>query len=124
MSVPGYQSYSPPAPPERKGMAVASIVLGLVGLPALVLCGAGLALALAGLIIGIVAAVRGNGRGLAFAGIGCSLVTLAVGAAAAVWLLTKAAECGDEGRYPDESSRQRCVEREFPFTGRVGSPPG
>ncbi|MFD0854568.1 hypothetical protein ACFQ07_20190, partial [Actinomadura adrarensis] len=50
-------------------------------------------------------------RVMALAGILLSLITLVAGA----WLLSKAAECGDESRYPDEESRRICVEREFPF---------
>ncbi|MFP3965813.1 DUF4190 domain-containing protein [Actinomadura fulvescens] len=122
MTMPGYQTYSPPAPPERKGLAVASLVLGVAGLPALMLCGVGLVLGVAGLILGVVAAVRGGGRNIAVMGIVCSVVTLVIGGVAIFFLLSKAAECADAGRYPDESARRLCVEREFPFARHTETP--
>ncbi|MFI0449394.1 hypothetical protein [Actinomadura sp. 6N118] len=115
MTMPGYQIYSPPAPPERKGLAVTSLVLGVVGLPALLLCGVGLALAVMGLLVGIIAVMRGAGRYTAILGIVCSAVTLVIGGTAIFFLLSKAAECADSARYPDEPARRLCVEREFPF---------
>jgi len=57
--------------------------------------------------------VRGV-RVMALAGILLSLITLLAGG----WLLAKAAECGDESRYPDEESRRICVRREFPFAAQ------
>lgn len=115
MSVPGYQRHYAPAPPRRNHMAMTSLVLGLVGLPALLLCGLGLVLAMAGLVLGIMAASRGTGRGLAIAGIGVCLVTLLVGALGIFWMLSKAAHCADPDRYPTDLDRQRCIEQEFPF---------
>ncbi|WP_243708860.1 hypothetical protein [Actinomadura sp. GC306] len=82
----------------------------------LILCLAGVIPALVGLVLGTVALVRGDAdRKPAIVGVVCSALALVVGAVALVWLLTKAAECGDETRYPDDSSRRGCVEREFPF---------
>jgi len=116
MTMPGYQTFSPPtASTGRGGMAVASVVLGVVGLPALVLCGLGLPMALVGLVLGIIAATRGPRRGTAVAGVVCSTLTLAIGGVALFFLLTKAAECGDRNVYPDDAARRQCVEREFPF---------
>ncbi|MCP2337691.1 DUF4190 domain-containing protein [Actinomadura rupiterrae] len=122
MTMPGYQTRTPPRAPERRGLATASLVLGLVGLPALLLCGAGLAAALVGLVLGAVAALRGQSRGLAVAGVVCCAVTLAVGAVSLVWLLSKAAQCADTSRYPDDYGRQRCIDREFPFTSGSHAP--
>ncbi|MEU5876136.1 hypothetical protein [Spirillospora sp. NPDC047279] len=122
MTMPGYQTYSPPAPPERKGLAVTSLVLGLAGLPALLLCGLGLVLAVAGLVLGVIAAVRGAGRSLAVAGIVASAVTLVIGGIGIFFLLSKAAECADTARYPDETARRLCVEREFPFAQNAETP--
>ncbi|MFC4912373.1 hypothetical protein [Actinomadura gamaensis] len=116
MTMPGYQTRTPPKAPERRGLATASLVLGLVGLPCLLLCGLGLAAALVGLVLGVVAATRGQPRHLAIAGIICSAVTLAVGTVALVWLLSKAAGCADTSRYPDDYARRQCIDREFPFT--------
>ncbi|MFG1997794.1 hypothetical protein ACGFNU_01450 [Spirillospora sp. NPDC048911] len=119
MTMPGYQAYSPPAPPERKGLAVTSLVLGVVGLPALLLCGFGLVLAVAGLVVGIIAAAKGVGRHTAMVGVVCSAVTLVIGGVGVFFLLSKAAECADPGRYPDEPARRQCVEREFPFAQKT-----
>jgi hypothetical protein len=116
MTLPGYQTHSPPSPPRRSTLARASQVLGIVGLVGLVLCFAGVIPALVGLVLGAVALVRGDAdRRPAIVGVVCSALALVVGAVALVWLLSKAAECGDETRYPDDSSRRACIEREFPF---------
>ncbi|SEG73341.1 hypothetical protein SAMN04489712_11098 [Thermomonospora echinospora] len=116
MTVPGYQRHYAPVRQRRTGMAVTSLVLGLVGLPTLLLCGLGLPLAMAGLVLGVVAASRNTeGRGIALMGIGVSLVTLLVGALGLFWLLSNAAKCADPDRYPTDADRQHCIEREFPF---------
>jgi hypothetical protein len=122
MTVPGYQRHYAPVRPRRSGMAVTSLVLGLVGLPTLLLCGAGLPLAVTGLVLGVVAASRGNGRGIAVTGICVSLVTLVVGGLGLFWLLSNAAQCADTGRYPTDADRQRCIEQEFPFARTRPSP--
>lgn len=121
MTMPGYKSYTP-LPQQSRGMAVASLVLGLLGLPALLLCGAGLILAMVGLVLGIIAAARNAGRGTAIAGICASLLTLVVGAVAIFWLLSQAAACADPDKYPSDADRQRCVEREFPFAQTTTAP--
>ncbi|WP_119726625.1 DUF4190 domain-containing protein [Thermomonospora amylolytica] len=123
MTVPGYQRHHAPVREQRSGMATASLVLGLIGLPALLLCGLGMVLALVGLVLGFVAASRRTGRGTAAAGIVSCLVTLVVGAAGLFWLLSQAAECADPDRYPTDADRERCIEREFPFA-RTGATPG
>jgi len=122
MTMPGYQTYSPPAPPERKGLAVASLALGIIGLPALALCGAGMVVALVGFVLGVVSAVRGQSRTLALAGIVCSAATLVIGGVAIFFLLNKAAECADRNKYPDDTARRQCVEREFPFANSASTP--
>ncbi len=116
MTLPGYETYAPPAPPRRSGLARASQVLGITGLAGLVLCLLGVIPALAGLVMGTVALVRRDpDRRPAVVGVVCSALALAIGAGSLFWLLSKAARCGDEARYPDEASRRGCVEREFPF---------
>ncbi|MEV4253003.1 hypothetical protein AB0J52_07515 [Spirillospora sp. NPDC049652] len=122
MTMPGYQTRTPPSAPERHGLATASLVLGLAGLPALLLCGIGLPVALVGLVLGVVAASRGTARGLAVAGIVCSAVTLVIGTVAIIWLLSKAAECADTHRYPDDFTRRQCIDREFPFARASDAP--
>ncbi|GAA2151104.1 DUF4190 domain-containing protein [Actinomadura napierensis] len=116
MTLPGYQTYSPPAPPRRSGLARASLVLGIVGLPGLALCLLGLIPALVGLVLGTVALVRGHSeRRPAVVGIICCSVAVVLGSLALFWLLSKAATCGDTSRYPNDEARQGCVEHEFPF---------
>ncbi|TDD66761.1 hypothetical protein E1293_38830 [Actinomadura darangshiensis] len=116
MTLPGYRTYSPPAPPKRSTMARASQVLGIVGLVGLAACFAGMVPALAGLVLGVVCLVRRTpDRRPAMVGVVCSTLALAIGAGTLFWLLSKAAQCGNEARYPDDLSRRGCVEREFPF---------
>jgi hypothetical protein len=116
MTLPGYETYAPPAPPRRSGLARASQVLGIAGLVGLVLCLAGMVPALVGLVLGAVSLARRDpDRRPAVVGVVCSALALVIGAGLLVWLLSKAAQCGDEARYPDEPSRRGCVEREFPF---------
>ncbi|REE96939.1 hypothetical protein [Thermomonospora umbrina] len=123
MTVPGYQRHYAPVRPRRNAMAVTSLVLGLAGLPALLLCGLGLPMALVGLVLGIVAASRHTGgRAVAVGGICACLLTILVGAVAIFWLLSQAAECADPDRYPSDADRQRCVEREFPFAKTQQTP--
>jgi hypothetical protein len=122
MTIPGYQSYTP-TPQRSSGMAVASLVLGLVGLPALLLCGAGMLLGIAGLALGLIALSRGQRTRAAIGGVCASLLTLIVGSVAIVWLLNQAAECADRTKYPDDSARQQCIEREFPFADSSAAVP-
>ncbi|MFB4305377.1 hypothetical protein [Actinomadura sp. GTD37] len=125
MTLPGYQTYAPPAPPRKSGMARASQVLGIAGLAGLVLCLAGMVPALVGLALGTVSLVRRDpDRRPAIVGVTCSALALLIGAGSLFWLLSKAAQCGDEARYPDEPSRQACVEREFPFAQAKGQSAG
>jgi hypothetical protein len=116
MTLPGYRTYSPPSPPKRSTLARASQILGIVGLAGLVLCLAGMIPAVVGLVLGTMSLMRRDAdRRPAVVGVVCSTLALVIGAGMLVWLLSKAAECGDEARYPDDSSRRGCVEREFPF---------
>ncbi|MQY04839.1 hypothetical protein [Actinomadura macrotermitis] len=116
MTMPGYRAYAPPAAPRRDGPAKASLALGVAGLLGLAFCLLGMLPALAGLVLGVLAVSRGTSAGrTAVAGIVCSALALLLGTMALYWLLSKAAGCADEGRYPDGDARARCVEREFPF---------
>jgi hypothetical protein len=116
MTLPGYQTYAPPAPPRRSGLARASQVLGIAGLVGLVFCLAGLIPALIGLVLGVISLVRKEpDRRPAVVGVVCSALALLIGASVALWLLSKAVQCADETKYPDETSRRGCVEREFPY---------
>lgn len=116
MTLPGYQTYSPPAPPRRSTLARTAQVLGIAGLAGLVLCLAGMIPALVGLVLGTVSLVRRDpDRRPAVVGVVCASLALLIGAGMLFWLLSKAAQCGDEARYPDDTARRGCVEREFPF---------
>jgi len=73
---PTYQA--PPPPPKGKGLSIASMVLGILG----VIPWGGVACAIVGLILGIVAKKQlqeqGAPYGMATAGIICSIVGLAL----------------------------------------------
>ncbi|WP_433475977.1 hypothetical protein ACQPZP_02425 [Spirillospora sp. CA-142024] len=116
MTLPGYRTYPPPAPPRRSTLARTSQLLGIIGLVGLAACFAGVIPALVGLVLGAVSLVRRDpDRRPALVGVACSAVAVVIGAGTLFWLLGKAAQCGDEARYPDDLSRRGCVEREFPF---------
>ncbi|NDU76592.1 hypothetical protein GWI34_28795 [Actinomadura sp. DSM 109109] len=116
MAMPGYRTHSPPAPPRRSTLARTSQVLGIAGLAGLLACLAGMVPALAGLVLGTVAlARRVPDRRPALVGVVCSALALLIGSGMLFWLLSKASQCGDAARYPDDLSRRNCVEREFPF---------
>ncbi|MFD0684198.1 hypothetical protein [Actinomadura fibrosa] len=86
-------------------------------------CLLGMVPAFAGLVVGLVSVTRDRSeRGLAAAGMVCSAVALFAGSLALVWLLGKAAHCGDEDRYPSATARKGCVEREFPFAQATTTP--
>lgn len=72
-----YVNYNnqPPQKPERKGMSIASMVLGIVGFLAWCLPILGYPVTIVGLILGICGIKRG-GKGMAIAGIICCSITL------------------------------------------------
>ncbi|MEU9871552.1 hypothetical protein AB0C87_27320 [Actinomadura sp. NPDC048021] len=116
MTMPGYRTHSPPAPARRSTLARAAQILGILGLAGLAACLAGMIPALAGLVLGTVSLVRRDpDRRPALVGVACSAVALLIGSGTLFWLLSKAAQCGDAARYPDDLARRHCVEREFPF---------
>ncbi len=114
MTLPGYRPYSSAAPP-RRGIGITALVLGVLAVPMLVLCGMGLVVALAGLVVGGIAVARKNGRAFAITGITISALTLVIGGVGASWFLAQARECADTAKYPDADSRERCVQHRFPF---------
>jgi type IV pilus assembly protein PilA len=70
----------PRLPQPRRGFAIASLVLGILGLPTIGLLGVG---AMAGIILGVIALVKAKngpaqygGRGLAVAGIALSVISI------------------------------------------------
>ena len=86
MTLPGYQTYAPPAPPRRSGLARASQVLGITGLVGLVFCLVGLIPALVGLALGVVSLVRRDpDRRPAVVGVVCSALALLIGGGVGFW---------------------------------------
>jgi type II secretory pathway pseudopilin PulG len=93
-------AYGRPQGPTRNGLAIASLVLGLLGLPLLFCFGIGFLFSLVGLILGIVALVKASryphvygGKGLAIGGVvasGMSVLALPVVAAIAIPSLLRA----------------------------------
>ncbi|MBE1531877.1 DUF4190 domain-containing protein [Actinomadura algeriensis] len=123
MALPGYQTYTPPAPRPRSGLARSSLVLGIVGLVGLAVCLLGVVPAIVGLVLGAVSLARRDAdRWPAVAGVICSAVAVVLGGVALYFLLSKAAECGDEARYPSADDRRYCVEQEFPFARSTITP--
>jgi type IV pilus assembly protein PilA len=99
---------SPTAPPQprKQGLAIASLVLGILSLPLMCALGAGILTAIVGLILGIVALVKTNrapeefgGKGMAIGGIAVSAVcflTLPIIAAIAIPSLLRARMSANE----------------------------
>ncbi|HZK34280.1 MAG TPA: DUF4190 domain-containing protein [Bacillota bacterium] len=76
----GYQSPNydqQAAVPDRKGMAVASLVLGIISVVLFCLWYLSLPCAVVGLILGIMS-LKSSGRGMAIAGLVISIVTLVI----------------------------------------------
>ena len=121
MTLRGYRPY-PSAASPRRGIGVSALVLGILAVPTLVLCGMGLVVALAGLVVGGIAVSRRNGRRLAITGITISALTLIGGGVGASWFLTQARECADAVKYPDADARERCVQHRFPFINATSTP--
>lgn len=72
-----YNNYPPAAPPEEKGMSIASMVLGICGFLAWCLPILGYPVSIVGLVLGILGIKKG-GRGMAIAGIIMCSITLAL----------------------------------------------
>ncbi|HZB33448.1 MAG TPA: hypothetical protein VE465_25040 [Streptosporangiaceae bacterium] len=123
MTLRAYRPYLT-APPPRRGLGVTALVIGILAVPTLALCGMGLVVALAGLVVGGIAVARRNGRKYAISGIIISALTLILGGVGASWFLAQARECADTAKYPNADARERCVEDRFPFisTTRTAAP--
>lgn len=110
----GYQPVTE-LPRKRSGLGVAALVLGIAALLTLLLCGLGVLLAVAGLIVGVIAWARDNGRGMAVAGLVLSAVTLLIAIFLGVWFYDRIAPCADKTRYPTQQARDDCLQRRVPF---------
>jgi hypothetical protein len=117
-------AYRPPGypPQQRRGLGIAALVLGLAAIMTLPLCGLGAVVAVVGIIIGIIAVVRNNGRGLAVTGVALSVVTLVVAVGAGIWFFTRVAPCTDQTRYPTKADRDHCLENRVPFFKATSTP--
>jgi uncharacterized BrkB/YihY/UPF0761 family membrane protein len=102
-------------PPQRRGLGIAALVLGIVAIITLLLCGFGAVVAVVGIIIGIIAVVRNNGRGLAVTGLALSTVTLVAAIGVGVWFFSRVSPCADKTRYPTKADRDHCLEGRVPF---------
>lgn len=91
------------------GLAVASLVLGVAGLFLLVVCGLGVLLALVGLVLGIVAVAKKVKPGMAWAGIGLSVLTLLLAVFGMILFVNIFGDCFD---LPSDMV-QRCVEQKW-----------
>jgi hypothetical protein len=109
-------------PPQRRGLGIAALVLGIVAIITLVLCGVGAVVAVAGIVIGIIAVARGSGRGMAVAGLTLSVVTLAAAIGAGIWFFNRVSPCTDQKRYPTKADRDHCLERRVPFFKATSTP--
>ena len=110
------------APPQRRGLGIAALVLGIAAILTLLLCGLGAILALVGLIVGIIAVVQRNGRGMAVAGLLLSAVTLVLAIALAVWFYSRISPCSDQIRYPTKEARDQCLQKRVPFFKATPTP--
>jgi hypothetical protein len=115
-----YQAY--PRVRPRRGIGVAALMLGILAVPMLLLCGMGLVVALAGIVVGGIAFACKNGRGFAVTGITISALTLVIGGVGVTWFLAQARECANTAKYPDPDARERCVQQRFPFVNPTRTP--
>lgn len=102
-------------PPPRRGLGIAALILGIAALFTLWLCGLGIVVAIAGLIVGVIALVQHSGRAMAVTGITLSALTLLITIGAGVWLYNRVSPCGDRDRYPTKADRDRCLQERVPF---------
>lgn len=109
-------------PQQRRGLGITALVLGIAAIITLLLCGLGAVVAVVGIIIGIIAVVQNNGRGLAVTGLALSGVTLLAAIGAGVWFFTRVAPCTDESRYPTKAERDHCLENRVPFFKATSTP--
>jgi ABC-type nickel/cobalt efflux system permease component RcnA len=113
----GDMAYQPVGypPRQRRGLAVAALVLGIVAILTLPLCGLGAIVGVAGIIVGIVAITRHTGRGMAVTGVVLSAISLIIAIGLAAWFFTRVAPCADKARYPTRVDRDHCLQRRVPF---------
>ena len=99
--------------PEPGTTGASALVLGIVGFLTFWMCGLGMLLAVAGIAIGVRAVHRDRGRGLGYAGIAMSVLTLVVATGTLVWFGRQAVQCAD--RYSSRLERSQCLDARFPL---------
>jgi len=111
---PGYPYPTPYPPYQGEGrpsgkLGTTALVLGIVAILSLVVCGFGVLVAVAGLIVGIVALAKRSAPGRAWVGIVLSLLTLVIAVVFLSWVYSKFGDCIN---LPPELQR-RCIEDRF-----------
>jgi hypothetical protein len=104
---------------ETNGLATASMVLGIISIPAVILVFFDLPIAIVGLILGIVGLRRANrmprtmqvGQGKAIAGIACASVGLVLSALFSVYVISELNRCSQYS--PDSVAWERCYYNEL-----------
>jgi hypothetical protein len=112
-----------PWPPRGRGTAAATtaLVLGVASLLLLPVCGIGVLVALAGLVVGVVALTRGVARGRALAGLALSVLALLIAVSFTAWLAsTGVARCLDETLYPTRGDLEACLQERLGVPLMVG----
>lgn len=121
----GQQPYGVPGANKPKGLAIASLVLSIIGflLSSIVIGGI---FALVGLILGIVALRKtktgGGGKGLAIAGIVLSAISLLISIGVALFFGWAFMQTGDCWQYSnDEVLLEQCINDTFGVSESYGS---
>ncbi|GII77412.1 hypothetical protein Sru01_23940 [Sphaerisporangium rufum] len=99
------------------GLGTAALVLGIVSILLLVVCGIGVLVALAGLVVGFVALAKNSNRGRAITGLVLSGLTLLLAIIGFGWFFNNFSECLN---LPTQAEVQQCVERKLGI--EVGNP--
>jgi hypothetical protein len=101
---PGYDRY--PQPPTRNGMAIAALVLGILGIVLFFIPFVGMIPGILGIVFGAVAlrAVKrgGAGRGMAIAGLVCGAIGTVICLIWTVYVFNRVADCAQYQGTPSQ----------------------
>lgn len=118
---PGHPESGPWPPRRGTAAATTALVLGAASLLLLPICGIGVIVALAGLVVGVVALTRGAARGRALAGLALSVLALLIAVSFLAWLAsTGVARCLDETLYPTRGDLEACLQERLGVPVAVG----